>query len=47
LGDTKVIGFMSFIASGCYGMAYMMPKPYCYFTLGFSTFLVAWMRASV
>lgn len=42
-----MIGLTSFIASGCYGMAYMLPKPWCYVTLALSTLLVSWMRAAI
>ncbi len=42
-----MIGVAAFIASGCYGMAYMLPKPWCYVALALSTGLVAWMRASL
>ncbi len=42
-----MLGIAAFIASGCYGMAYMLPKPYCYIALAISTLLVLAMRAGL
>lgn len=40
-----MVAFTACLAGGLYSMAFIVPKPWCYVALGFSTLLVVLLRS--